>query len=312
MGKKTSVPPTDGESKIEIFRNTKVRKVYYRNEWWFALNDVIVTLTESADPTQYLKKLRSRDEELALLFNPNPVDKGGVQIVPPLMLEVETAGGPQSTLCWNIEGIFRLIQSLRSKKAEPFKKWLAKVGFERLQEIENPELAVKRAIALYKSKGYPDDWIENRITNKASRITLAAVWKEHGMERSHHIAILTDAVSIEALGITTNNHKEMKGLLGQNLRDHMTPLELTLMTLGEQATTEIVRAKNPKGLAAHEDVATTGGGIAGKARKEIEEASGRPVISPTNFLTPRQQANIAKKLAEQISNVDDTPQVAAG
>jgi DNA-damage-inducible protein D len=298
MTKQNMPVPEDGESKIDLFQKKEVRKVHHEGEWWLVLNDVVVALTDSKDPAGYIRDMRRRDPEIAELLD--PVEKGDGQIAMPLRLEVDTPGGNQKMLCWNIEGIFRLVQSVPSKKAEPFKRWLAKVGFERLQELENPDLAIKRAIATYRSKGYPEDWIDNRITNKASREALTAAWKEHGMEKSEHIAILTDAVSIEALGIRTNAHKDLKGLVGsgQNLRDHMTPIELTLTTLGEQSTTAIVHAQKPKGLAAHKEAATKGGSIAGDARKALEAETGQPLISSRNFLTERQKANNAKKLAE--------------
>jgi len=298
--KKTIEPaPEEGENKIDLFQSSEVRKVHHDGEWWLVLNDAVIALTSSKDPAGYIRDMRRRDPEIAALLDPE--GKGGGQIATPLRLEVNTSGGKQKMLCWNIEGIFRLIQSVPSKKAEPFKRWLAKVGFERLQEIENPELAVKRAIAIYRSKGYDDEWIDNRITNKASRELLTAAWKEHGMDKPYHIAVLTDAVSIEALGIRTGDHKRLKGLYGQsqNLRDHMTPLELTLTTLGEQSTAAIVQAQKPTGLAAHKLAATKGGSIAGDARKALESETGAPVISSSNFLTDRQKANNAKKLAEQ-------------
>lgn len=293
--------PVEGENKIDLFQRNEIRKVLYKKEWYLSIADIIEAIAETQRPRQYWTDLRAKLER----------EGASTELydnIVRLPLRSNKDGKSYESDVANVEGVLRLVQSMSSKKAEPFKRWLAKIGFERLQEIENPELAVKRAVVLYKAKGYPDDWIENRITNKASRMTLTAAWKENGMDKSHHIAILTDAVSIQALGIATNDHKEMKGLLGQNLRDHMTPLELTLMTLGEQATTEIVRAKKPRGLAAHKDAATTGGGIAGKARVEIEAASGRRVISSTNFLTPRQKANNEKKLAEQISKDDKLSQ----
>jgi prophage antirepressor-like protein len=294
--------PQEGESKIDLFQKKEVRKIHHKGDWWFVLNDVIEVLTGSKDPSGYLRDMRRRDPEIAQLLDTS--NEGGGQNATPLRFTFETPGGKQLMLCLNIEGVFRLVQSVPSKKAEPFKRWLAKVGFERLQEMENPELAVKRAIAMYKAKGYPDDWIESRITNKASREALTTAWKDHDMEKSHHIAILTDAVSIEALGIRTGDHKELKGLVGagQSLRDHMTPLELTLTTLGEQATTEIVRAKKPQGLAEHRDAAQKGGGIAGDARRQLEEETGQSVISRSNFLTDKQKTNNAKKLAERASS----------
>jgi prophage antirepressor-like protein len=293
---KTTPLPLEGESKIDLFQKKEIRKVYHDDEWWFVLNDVVATLADSKDPAGYIRDMRRRDPEIGQLLD--PLQRGGGQIAMPLRFAFDTPGGKQKMLCWNIEGIFRLVQSIPSKKAEPFKRWLAKTGFERLQEIENPDLAIKRAIAMYKAKGYPDDWIESRITNKASREALTSAWKDHGMEKAYHIAVLTDAVSIEALGIRTGDHKNIKGLVGsQNLRDHMTPIELTLTTLGEQATTEIVRAKKPKGLAQHKDAAQKGGGIAGDARRQLEAETGQSVISTTNFLSEKQKLNNTKKIA---------------
>lgn len=172
--------------------------------------------------------MRNRDEGLK---------EGWRQIV--VTLPFQSASGIQDTNFISIEGIFRLMQSVPTKKAEPFKKWLAKVGFERLQEIQNPDLAIKRAVTLYRAKGYDDEWIEARIRNKASREVLTAEWDRRGMRK--YIGLLTDAISIETFGITTKNHREMKGLKNQNLRDNMTPIELTLTTLGEQATSEIAK-----------------------------------------------------------------------
>jgi prophage antirepressor-like protein len=154
-------------TKLVVFKDKQIRRTLHNNEWWFVINDIIASLIDSSDPAQYFKRLKQRDAELAGL-----TDKGGVQFVPPLMLEVETAGGKQRMFCWNTEGIFRLIQSIPSPKAEPFKRWLAKVGYERVQEIEDPELATKRTRELYKAKGYSDDWIEKRMRGIAIRAEL--------------------------------------------------------------------------------------------------------------------------------------------
>ena len=180
----------ENTTKIVLFKNKQVRKTLYNNEWWFVINDVIESLTESNDPAQYFKKLKDRDEELAKLIN-----KGGVQFVPPLMLKVETAGGNQKMYCWNIEGLFRLIQSIPSPKAEPFKRWLAKVGYERIQEIENPELATKRTRILYKLKGYSDGWIEKRMRGIAIREELTDEWKNRGAKEDRDYEILTAEIS---------------------------------------------------------------------------------------------------------------------
>ncbi len=177
-------------TKIVIFKNQKIRKIYHSGEWWFVINDVIETLTESTDPAQYFKRLKQRDLELA-----NLTDKGAVQFVPPLRLKVETSGGSQKMYCWNTEGIFRLIQSIPSSKAEPFKRWLAKVGYERVQEIENPELASKRTRMLYKLKGYSDDWIEKRMRGIAIREELTDEWQKRGANENKDYEILTAEIS---------------------------------------------------------------------------------------------------------------------
>src|SRR4030043_885768 len=188
-------------TKIAIFKGKEIRKTLHNNEWWFVINDVIKSLTDSNDPAQYFKRLKQRDEELAKL-----TDKGGVQFVPPLMLEVETTGGKQKMYCWNTEGIFRLIQSIPSSKAEPFKRWLAKVGYERVQEIEDPELAAKRSRAIYKAKGYPDDGIEKRMRGIAIREKLTNEWEKRGVKEQQEYAILTAEISKATFGIRPSEH----------------------------------------------------------------------------------------------------------
>src|SRR3989339_1954418 len=219
------------DSKIAIFKGREIRKVLYKNEWWFVINDVIESLTDSNDPAQYFKRLKQRDEELAKL-----TDKGGVQFVPPLMLEVQTTGGKQKMYCWNTEGIFRLIQSIPSPKAEPLKIWLAKVGYERVQEIEDPELATKRTRALYKAKGYSDNWIEKRMRGIEIRETLTDEWKKRDVGADREYAILTAEISKATFGMTPSQYKKFKGLQRQNLRDHMDDLELIFSMLGEAST----------------------------------------------------------------------------
>jgi len=211
----------DKNTKIALFKGKQIRRALHQNEWWFVINDVIESLTDSVDPAQYFKRLKERDEELAKLTN-----EGGVQFVPPLMLEVETSGGKQKMYCWNTEGIFRLIQSIPSPKAEPFKRWLAKVGYERVQEIENPELATKRTRMLYKLKGYSDDWIEKRMRGIAIREELTDEWQKRGAQEDKDYEILTSQISKAAFGVTPNEYKKIKGLKRENLRDHMDDFEL--------------------------------------------------------------------------------------
>jgi hypothetical protein len=275
--------------KISLFKGNKIRKKLYKNEWWFVINDVIAVLAGSNDPAQYFKKILKRDIELSGL-----IKKGGVQFVPPLGLKINTDGGIQKMKCWNTEGIFRLIQSIPSPKAEPFKRWLAKVGFERINEIENPELAIKRTRLLYKLKGYSDDWIEKRMRGIAIREELTNEWQKRGAEVSKDYEILTAEISKATFGITPNEYKEVKGLSKQNLRDHMDDFELIFTMLGERSTTEIHRIEDSEGVFKLKKDAKRGGNIAGVARKELEKEIGRPVVSDRNFLqhTEKDKLNI--------------------
>jgi DNA-damage-inducible protein D len=267
------------ETKIVIFKSQKIRKIYHSNEWWFVINDVIETLTDSTDPAQYFKRLRQRDPELEKL-----ISKGAVQFVPPLRLKIETAGGSQKMYCWNTEGVFRIIQSIPSPKAEPFKRWLAKVGYERVQEIENPELAQKRMRELYKAKGYSDDWIEKRVRGIAIRDELTGEWNKRGVKEEKEYAILTAEISKATFGMTPAEYKQFKGLKNENLRDHMHDLELIFTMLGESVTTEVTRSKDAEGLPDCKNAAKEGGDVAGNARKDAEKRIGRTILSEDNYL----------------------------
>jgi hypothetical protein len=273
-------------TKIALFKGKEIRKTIHNNEWWFVINDIIEALTDSADSAQYFKRMKQRDQELAEL-----IDKGGVQFVPPLMLEVKTAGGRQKMYCWNTEGIFRLIQSVPSPKAEPLKRWLAKVGYERVQEIENPELATKRTRMLYKLKGYSEDWIEKRMRGIAIREELTDEWQKRGAGEQRDYEILTAEISKATFGVIPSEYKKLKGLKRENLRDHMDDFELIFNMLGERATTEIHRNENSKGVAKLKSDAKAGGDIAGGARKKLEKRLGRSVVTKKNFL-PLRQASI--------------------
>ncbi|MBI4994019.1 Bro-N domain-containing protein [Candidatus Peregrinibacteria bacterium] len=265
--------------KLSIFKGKEIRKMIHNNEWWFSVNDVIVALTDSADPAQYFKRMKERDVELKKL-----IEQGGVQFVPPLMLEMETIGGKQKMYCWNTEGIFRLIQSIPSPKAEPFKRWLAKVGYERVQEIENPELATKRTRALYKAKGYSDDWIEKRVRGIAIREELTDEWEKRGVKEQRDYSILTAEISKATFGMTPSEYKKYKSLKRENLRDHMTDLELIFSMLGERATTEITQTNDSKEFLNLKKDANAGGKIAGDARKALELKTGKKVSQKENFL----------------------------
>ena len=272
----------DGESKVDLFKDKEVRKVFNAGEWWFSVKDILEALTDTPDGTRYAADLRSRDSGLNERYS---------EIT--RTLTFSSNGGRQETKFINIEGIFRLMQSVPSGKAEAFKKWLAKVGFERIQEIQNPELAIKRAMTLYRAKGYNDEWIEARIQNKVSREQLEEEWSRRGIKDRVQYAVLTDAISVATFDITTREHKEIKGLKSQPLRDNMTPIELTLTTLGEQATKEIAKTRDAKGMPQNIEVAKAGGNIAKVARLQLEDATKTKVVSKQNYLTERQRKNVA-------------------
>jgi len=273
---------SDDLHKIAIFQKKEIRKQLHGGEWWFVINDIIVALTDSANSAQYLRNLRNREKELSRLFE--APEKGVVQIEPPLALTFDTPGGKQKLLSWNTEGIFRLIQSIPSKKAEPFKRWLAKTGYERIQEIEDPELAQKRMKSIYRSKGYSDEWIERRVRGIAIRDELTDEWQKRGVTKQQDYAILTAEISKATFGITPSEYKKTKGLKRENLRDHMNDLELLFTQLGEASTTEIARTDDVKGLAENKGAAKRGGAVAGNARKQLEKETGQKVVNKNNFI----------------------------
>jgi len=274
------------ETNIAVFKGKGIRKTIHKNEWWFSVSDVVEALTDSADPKQYIKKMRQRDPELNSYW--------GTICTP---LEITAPDGKlRETNCANTEGIFRIIQSVPSPKAEPFKRWLAKVGYERVQEIEDPELATKRTRALYKAKSYSDDWIEKRMRGIAIREELTGEWKNREVRREREYAILTSEIAKAAFGITPGKHKKIKGLKRENLRDHMNDLELIFSMLGEAATTEITRVDDAKGFQESRHAARKGGEVAGKARKDLEQKTGKRVVSRENYLTiPQGMKKIERK-----------------
>lgn len=263
-------------TKIAIFQKKEVRKTLHLNEWWFVIEDVVAVLTDSAQPKGYIKDMRRRDKELS---------KGWGQIA--TLLVIDTAGGPQRLNCAHTEGIFRIIQSIRSPKAEPFKRWLAKVGYERVQEIEDPELAVKRTRAIYKAKGYSDAWIEKRMRGIEVRATLTNEWQNRGVKEGQEYSILTAEISKATFGMTPSEYQKLKGLKRENLRDHMNDLELIFTMLGEASTTEIAKNKDAQGFIENKTVAREGGAVAGKARKDLELKSGKKVSTDKNYLPKR-------------------------
>lgn len=262
------------DNHIAIFKGKSVRKTIFQKEWWFSVVDVCEALTSSPDPGAYWRKLKQRlteeGSEVVTFCH-------GLKLVAP-------DGKMRETDCADTEGIFRIIQSVPSPKAEPFKRWLAKVGYERIQELENPELATKRTKLLYKLKGYPEDWIEKRMRGIAVREELTDEWQKRGANNDRDYEILTAEISQATFGIKPNEYKKLKGLKRENLRDHMDDFELILTMLGERTTTEIHRTKDSKGLPRLKDDARLGGEVAGTARKQIERRIGRPVVSKNNFL----------------------------
>jgi hypothetical protein len=260
--------------RIVIFRGQNVRRELYRNEWWFSVVDVCAALTESPNAGAYWRKLKQRlieEESQVVTFCHG--------------LKLEASDGKKYlTDCANTEGLFRIIQSIPSPKAEPFKCWLAKVGYERVQEIEDPELGMKRTRALYRAKGYPESWIEKRIRGIAIREELTDEWKNRGADRQSDYAILTAEISKATFGVTPKEYKKIKGLERQNLRDHMDELEQIFSMLGEKATTEIHKVEDSQGFTKLKSDAKAGGDIAGGARKELEKKIKRSVVSRGNFL----------------------------
>ena len=260
--------------KLAIFKKKEIRKIIYNDEWWFSVVDVCGALTDSANSGAYWRKLKQRlkEEESEVVTNCHG-------------LKLEASDGKKYiTDCANTEGIFRIIQSIPSPKAEPFKKWLAKVGYERIQEIEDPELATKRTRALYKAKGYSEDWIEKRTRGITIREELTDEWKKRGAETDVEYAILTAEISKATFGMTPSEYNEMKKLKKENLRDHMTDLELIFSMLGERATTEITKTNDTKGFVDLKQDANAGGKIAGNAKKALEKKTGKKVSTAENYL----------------------------
>jgi DNA-damage-inducible protein D len=274
------------ETKIAVFKGKSIRKTLFNNEWWFSIIDIVEALTGSQRPRKYWNDLKKKilSEGYAQLS-----EKIGQLKLP------STDGKLYETDCANTETLFRIIQSIPSPKAEPFKRWLAKVGYERVQEIEDPELGQKRTRALYKAKGYSEDWIEKRMRGIAIREELTDAWKKHGVEKDKEYEILTAEISKATFGFTPSEYKKLKQLQRENLRDHMTDLELIFSMLGEAATTEITEVEHPLGFDKNRQVSRRGGRIAGGAREKLEKETGKKVVSPTNYLTETQKAKKLKK-----------------
>ena len=265
-------------SSIKLFESKKIRSVWNdeKQKWYFSVADVVEALTDSTDIKQYVKRLRQRDEQLNLNWG---------TICTPLEM-IAADGKKRQVQAANVEGLLRIIQSIPSPKAEPFKRWLAKVGYERLEEIENPELASKRIREIYRAKGYSEEWIEKRLRGIAVRDELTDEWKKRGVKEHIEFAILTSEISKATFGLTPSEYKAVKNLpgKGENLRDHMTDLELIFSMLGEASTTEITKKADAKGFVENKTAAKKGGKIAGDARVALEKETGKKVVSKENFL----------------------------
>lgn len=298
MSKKSPPSVAPIAERIVVFQEKSVRRTWHQDEWWFSVQDIVAALTDSVNAGAYWRKLKQR------------LGGEGSEVVTLCHgLKLEAPDGKQRTAdCANTEGIFRIIQSIPSPKAEPFKRWLAQVGYERVKEIEDPELASARARELYEAKGYPKDWIEKRMRSIAIRGALTDEWKTRGVAEGREYSILTAEIARATFGVTPGEHKKLKGLdavkTGNNLRDHMTDLELIFTMLGEASTTEIAKRQDAQGFRQNQSAAKAGGTVAGNARKELEAKSGVPVVSSDNYLNPPQSLLVST--AEHSSAVQHT------
>lgn len=263
------------DTKIALFEKKEIRRIWHENEWWLSVVDVIAVLTDSTNSNDYWYKMKIRvksDDGIELSTNCR-------------QLKLESADGKKyETDCANIENIFRIVQSIPSPKAEPFKRWLARIGKERIDEINDPELAMERMRLLYEKKGYPKDWIDKRVRGIAVRHDLTKEWQDRGASKSIEFAILTNEIMQGAFDFKVDDYKDLKDLDKENLRDHMNDIELILTMLAEATTTKIHRDRNSKGFPKLKKDAKDGGAVAGRTRKDIEKVSGKKVISKKNYL----------------------------
>ena len=275
------------ETKLVVFKGKEIRRTLHNDEWWFSVVDVIAALTDSDKPRDYWYRMKKRE-----------VASSGVELSTFCrQLKLESSDGKKyMTEVANTEGLFRIIQSIPSPRAEPFKRWLARVGYDRVKEIEDPELATQRTKAIYRAKGYSEAWIEKRMRGIAIRAELTDEWKNRGVDGEPEFAILTSEISKAAFGLTPKEYKKVKGLKRENLRDHMNDLELIFSMLGEAATTEIARNKDAQGFNENKTAAKKGGRISGEARENLESETGTKVVSSENYLTePESRKRLTRK-----------------
>jgi DNA-damage-inducible protein D len=278
--------PADSHGKMVVFGARQIRRIWHKEQWFFSVVDIIGALTDSDNPRNYWNMMKAREQK-----------QSEVQLSTLcVQLKLTSSDGKAyKTDCVNTQAAFRIIQSVPSPKAEPFKQWLAKVGYQRIQEIENPELAQQRMREIYRQKGYPADWIEKRVRGIAVRDELTGEWKSRGLQEERDFAILTAEISKATFGLTPVDYKKLKGLKRENLRDHMTDLELIFTMLGEAATTEIARNKDAQGFVSNKRAAREGGTVAGNARRHLEAKSGRKVVTRQNYLTVKPKPKLPPK-----------------
>jgi len=271
------------ENALSVFEGKRVRKIWHNEEWWFSITDIILALTDSVDELAYWRKLKEREPQLVTFCHAFKLEARDMKL--------------RDADCTNTEGAFRIIQSIPSPKAEPFKLWLAKTGYERIQEIENPELAQDRAKGYYELKGYPKEWVDKRLRGIAIRQELTDEWKERGVKQETDFAILTNEISKATFGKTVGEYKEFKGLekKNQNLRDHMNGLELIFTMLGEASTTEITKSRDAREFPELKGSAKRGGEIASNAKKELETETGKKVETKDNYLHLTEKKKLESK-----------------
>lgn len=283
------------DNEIKLFEGRQIRSAWdnEKEEWYFSIIDIVGVLTDSKDPGAYWRKLKQRLKEEGNEFVTNCHE---------LKMESPKDGKFYKTDVADMQGIFRIIQSVPSPKAEPFKMWLAEVGKERIDEIIDPELTIDRALNTYLKKGYSREWINQRLQAIQVRKELTDTWQDHGVKVGKEYAILTNEISKAWSGMTNREYKNLKGLKKENLRDNMSTLEIVLNMLAEATTTELTKTKNPQGLEENKKVAKDGGSIAGNTRKEIEKETGQPVITSKNAID---FAKLIDDVSNEISNIDD-------
>ena len=288
----------DRNNSIQLFEDRKIRTAWdeEQEEWYFSIQDVIAVLAESSDPKQYIKKMRARDPELSANW-------GTICT----LVQMPAADGKMRKIqAANTEGLLRIIQSIPSPKAEPFKRWLAQVGRERIEETIDPEQAIDRALETYQKKGYDTDWIHQRLLSIRVRNELTAEWQERGVQQGREYAILTDEITKAWSGMTTRQYKKLKGLKKENLRDNMSTMEIVLNMLAEATTTELSKAHQPEGFSESQKIARRGGSYAGQVRQDIENDTGYPVVTSQNA------AQLNDVVVDTIENVAKKPDNGAG